>query len=312
MMKSWARSRLNENVRKLILEVDMMNTKEAIVRVDNHDVLQSFRSFSMGPITIAEHKLCVEFSKDAKFSAILLSLNPKYHGQDKIPVESPLQFKGIWVRLAGSSSCCSKGIFTSATSENVIKKRKEKSSKRVLYGRPAISSSKGFDFAADDILCSYEDYGSKGIHSDPGISPNSAKNPLDDDDSSFGVWSLPEESITATNSSFGNGDVATEDIHIDPLTSLFINIFPIESISISLLPQLKFLDMRFNEFDGGMPRELFNKDLDTIFINHNSFVFDLLYNFGNSPISVIVLANNMFHGCVLASNLCNPVPIWSN
>ncbi|KAK2969883.1 hypothetical protein RJ640_000128 [Escallonia rubra] len=78
------------------------------------------------------------------------------------------------------------------------------------------------------------------------------------------------------------------------------------------LPQLKFLDMRFNEFEGGVPRELFDKDLDAIFINHNSFVFDLPDNFGNSPVSMIVLANNKFHGCVPAGILLKLVPIWSN
>ncbi|MCI19865.1 leucine-rich repeat extensin-like protein 3-like, partial [Trifolium medium] len=63
------------------------------------------------------------------------------------------------------------------------------------------------------------------------------------------------------------------------------------------LPELKFLDLRFNEFEGTVPKELFDKDLDAIFINHNRFVFDLPDNFGNSPVSVIVLANNRFHGC---------------
>ena len=41
------------------------------------------------------------------------------------------------------------------------------------------SGSKGFDFASDDILCSYEDYtnqdSSNGVHSDPSIGINSAK-----------------------------------------------------------------------------------------------------------------------------------------
>jgi len=66
------------------------------------------------------------------------------------------------------------------------------------------------------------------------------------------------------------------------------------------LPLLKFLDLRFNEFEGTVPKELFDKDLDAIFINDNRFVFDLPENFGNSPVSVIVLANNRFHGCVPA------------
>lgn len=40
------------------------------------------------------------------------------------------------------------------------------------------SASKGFDFASDDILCSYDDYAnrdssSNGNHTDPVIAPNS-------------------------------------------------------------------------------------------------------------------------------------------
>ncbi|MCE2055033.1 hypothetical protein HAX54_041813 [Datura stramonium] len=46
-------------------------------------------------------------------------------------------------------------------------------------GRPNNAGSKGFDFASDDILCSYEDYAnqdpSNGTHSDPVIAANSAK-----------------------------------------------------------------------------------------------------------------------------------------
>lgn len=46
-------------------------------------------------------------------------------------------------------------------------------------GRPS-SGSKGFDFASDDILCSYEDYAanqepSNGSHSDPSLGTNSSK-----------------------------------------------------------------------------------------------------------------------------------------
>ncbi|KAJ4873627.1 Leucine-rich repeat extensin-like protein 4 [Raphanus sativus] len=58
------------------------------------------------------------------------------------------------------------------------------------------------------------------------------------------------------------------------------------------LPSLKFLDLRFNEFEGTVPKELFSKPLDAIFINHNRFRFELPDNFGDSPVSVVVLANN--------------------
>ncbi|CAL5322081.1 unnamed protein product [Camellia sinensis] len=67
------------------------------------------------------------------------------------------------------------------------------------------------------------------------------------------------------------------------------------------LSSLKFLDLRFNEFEGNVSKELFDKDLDAIFINHNRFQFELPNNFGNTPVSVIVMANKKFHGCVPAS-----------
>ncbi|KAA8521759.1 hypothetical protein F0562_012432 [Nyssa sinensis] len=69
------------------------------------------------------------------------------------------------------------------------------------------------------------------------------------------------------------------------------------------LPKLKYLDIRYNEFEGKLPKELFDKDLDAIFINDNRFAFDLPENIGNSPVSVIVLANNKFRGCFPASLL---------
>lgn len=47
-------------------------------------------------------------------------------------------------------------------------------------GRGNTPGSKGFDFASDDILCSYEDYGNQdcsngSTHSEPGIGTSSAK-----------------------------------------------------------------------------------------------------------------------------------------
>jgi hypothetical protein len=67
------------------------------------------------------------------------------------------------------------------------------------------------------------------------------------------------------------------------------------------LSHLKFHDLRFNEFKGTVPKELFDKPLDAIFINHNRFKSDLFNNFGNSLMSVILLANNKFHGCLHSS-----------
>ncbi|PHT24739.1 Leucine-rich repeat extensin-like protein 3 [Capsicum baccatum] len=85
---------------------------------------------------------------------------------------------------------------------------------------------------------------------------------------------------------------------LDLSNNRFAGKFPYVVLS---LPKLIFLDIRFNEFEGNVPSELFDKPLDAIFINHNRFAFELPDNFGNSPVSVIVLASNRFHGCLPAS-----------
>ncbi|KAL5999192.1 Leucine-rich repeat extensin-like protein 6 [Asimina triloba] len=65
------------------------------------------------------------------------------------------------------------------------------------------------------------------------------------------------------------------------------------------LPALRYLDIRFNGFDGGIPDELFDLKLDAIFINNNKFqAASIPANLGNSPVSVVVLANNRLGGCL--------------
>ncbi|KNA08741.1 hypothetical protein SOVF_159940 isoform B [Spinacia oleracea] len=73
-------------------------------------------------------------------------------------------------------------------------------------GRPS-SGSKGFDFASDDILCSYEDYAanqepSNGSHSDPSLGTNSSKQDFQKNRISrssvfpaTNAYSQPEESL---------------------------------------------------------------------------------------------------------------------
>nr|GMC71151.1 leucine-rich repeat extensin-like protein 2 [Ipomoea batatas] len=67
------------------------------------------------------------------------------------------------------------------------------------------------------------------------------------------------------------------------------------------MPSLKFLDLRFNEFEGPVPSKLFDKDLDALFLNDNRFRFGIPENLGNSPVSVLVFANNDLGGCIPAS-----------
>ncbi|KAI4389563.1 hypothetical protein MLD38_001778 [Melastoma candidum] len=61
------------------------------------------------------------------------------------------------------------------------------------------------------------------------------------------------------------------------------------------LPGLKYLDVRFNDFEGELPCSLFHKDLDALFLNNNKFT-KIPDNFGESPVSVVVLAHNNIEG----------------
>ncbi|XP_068648170.1 leucine-rich repeat extensin-like protein 4 [Aristolochia californica] len=75
---------------------------------------------------------------------------------------------------------------------------------------------------------------------------------------------------------------------------------PFPSVTL-LLPSLIYLDIRFNRFTGSLPEELFNKNLDAIFLNSNLFDGQIPQSLGNSPASVINVANNRFVGNIPAS-----------
>ncbi|XVF63059.1 hypothetical protein PTKIN_Ptkin09bG0058400 [Pterospermum kingtungense] len=69
------------------------------------------------------------------------------------------------------------------------------------------------------------------------------------------------------------------------------------------LPSLKFLDIRFNQFSGTIPSQLFDLKLDALFFNNNNFQSSLPKTFGNSPVSVVVMANSGLTGCFPSSSL---------
>lgn len=69
------------------------------------------------------------------------------------------------------------------------------------------------------------------------------------------------------------------------------------------LPSLKFLDIRFNQFTGKIPSKLFDLKLDALFFNNNKFKASLPESFGNSPVSIIVMANSGLTGCFPWSSL---------
>ncbi|MBA0629947.1 hypothetical protein Godav_002086, partial [Gossypium davidsonii] len=85
---------------------------------------------------------------------------------------------------------------------------------------------------------------------------------------------------------------------LDLSNNRFVGKFPNVVLS---LPSLKYLDLRFNEFEGSVPSKLFDKELDALFLNDNWFRFGIPENLGNSPVSVLVFANNDLGGCIPAS-----------
>ncbi|PWZ14181.1 Leucine-rich repeat extensin-like protein 4 [Zea mays] len=64
------------------------------------------------------------------------------------------------------------------------------------------------------------------------------------------------------------------------------------------LPNLRYVDLRFNRLRGPVPPALFDKPLDAVFLNDNLFDFELPESLGNSPASVLVLANLRLRGCI--------------
>ncbi|PWA41990.1 Leucine-rich repeat-containing protein [Artemisia annua] len=88
---------------------------------------------------------------------------------------------------------------------------------------------------------------------------------------------------------------------LDLSNNRFVGPFP--SVVMSL-PSLKFLDLRFNEFEGPLPPELFNQNLDAIFINNNRLSSVIPSNLGSSTASVVedvshqlLLINTNLSGC---------------
>ncbi|KAM3742839.1 hypothetical protein ACB098_07G098600 [Castanea mollissima] len=60
--------------------------------------------------------------------------------------------------------------------------------------------------------------------------------------------------------------------------------------------KLTFLDLRFNAFQDKLPPQLFNLDVDVLFINNNNFYDTLPSNLGNTPALYLTVANNHFKG----------------
>ncbi|RVW49771.1 Pollen-specific leucine-rich repeat extensin-like protein 4 [Vitis vinifera] len=75
----------------------------------------------------------------------------------------------------------------------------------------------------------------------------------------------------------------------------FVGPFPTVVLS---LPALRYLDIRFNDFEGSLPEEVFEKELDALFVNDNRFTGSIPETLGQSTASVVVFANNKLTGCI--------------
>ncbi|KAK1292784.1 Uncharacterized protein QJS10_CPB17g02345 [Acorus calamus] len=62
-----------------------------------------------------------------------------------------------------------------------------------------------------------------------------------------------------------------------------------------------FLDLRYNNFCGYVPPEVFTLPLDVLFINNNAFDQSIPSNLGASPVAYLTLANNRFTGSLPTS-----------
>ncbi|KAF3435448.1 hypothetical protein FNV43_RR22537 [Rhamnella rubrinervis] len=69
--------------------------------------------------------------------------------------------------------------------------------------------------------------------------------------------------------------------------------FPREVVGAS---KLTFLDLRFNSFSGSVPPQVFNLDVDVLFINNNNFATTLPDNLGSTPALYLTFAKNKFYG----------------
>lgn len=59
---------------------------------------------------------------------------------------------------------------------------------------------------------------------------------------------------------------------------------------------LTFVDLRFNQFSGALPAEIFQMDLDVLFLNDNAFSGLIPDTVGSTPVRYLTLANNKFQG----------------
>lgn len=113
---------------------------------------------------------------------------------------------------------------------------------------------------------------------------------------------LPDIALFHANSNNFAGSIPTTIAKLPYLYELdisnnkFSGSFP---SAILGMKSLSFLDIRFNLFTGSVPPELFNQNIDVLFINNNYFTQKLPDNLGTSHVLLyLAIANNQFTGSI--------------
>lgn len=119
------------------------------------------------------------------------------------------------------------------------------------------------------------------------------------------VDKLPDLAFFHANSNNFTGTV--KNIGVDKIRYLYefdlsnnklLGQFPYEVLKAK---NLTYLDLRFNGFEGRVPPEVFNLDVQVIFINNNNFGYQLPDNLGATPALYLTFANNKFTGPIPSS-----------
>ncbi|KAJ4716390.1 Leucine-rich repeat family protein [Melia azedarach] len=72
---------------------------------------------------------------------------------------------------------------------------------------------------------------------------------------------------------------------------------PFPKVSLTW-PENRYIDFRYNNFEGELPPELFTGKLDAIFLHNNRFSGCIPSTIGYSIASVVTFAHNNFTGCI--------------